>query len=60
MAEADHPVCDYRIEGRPDGPTLLFIHGWPDNDSLWRKQVAALSADFRCPYRPAASIFRPW
>jgi pimeloyl-ACP methyl ester carboxylesterase len=48
MAEADHPVCDYRIEGRPDGPTLLFIHGWPDNDSLWRKQVAALSADFRC------------
>jgi pimeloyl-ACP methyl ester carboxylesterase len=26
----------------------VFIHGWPDNASLWRLQVDALAADFRC------------
>jgi pimeloyl-ACP methyl ester carboxylesterase len=26
----------------------VFIHGWPDNASLWRFQVDALAADFRC------------
>ena len=41
-------VCEYTIEGNPDGPTLVFIHGWPDNASLWRKQVEALSGNFRC------------
>jgi pimeloyl-ACP methyl ester carboxylesterase len=38
----------YRIEGNANGPTLVFIHGWPDNASLWRKQVAALGGRFRC------------
>lgn len=42
------PPCRYRIEGNANGPTLVFIHGWPDDDSLWRKQVAALGDDFRC------------
>lgn len=41
-------ACEYTIEGNPDGPTLVFIHGWPDNASLWRKQVAALAPDYRC------------
>jgi len=27
---------------------LVFIHGWPDNASLWRFQVEALKAEFRC------------
>lgn len=53
MAESNehqppHTACEYSIEGNPGGPTLVFIHGWPDNASLWRHQVAALSADFRC------------
>jgi pimeloyl-ACP methyl ester carboxylesterase len=42
------PVCEYTIEGNPDGPTLVFIHGWPDNASLWRKQVDSLGKNFRC------------
>jgi len=42
------PVCEYTIEGNPDGPTLVFIHGWPDNASMWRNQVAALDGRFRC------------
>jgi len=41
-------ICEYTIEGNPDGPTLAFIHGWPDNASLWRRQVEGLGADFRC------------
>jgi pimeloyl-ACP methyl ester carboxylesterase len=42
------PVCEFSIEGEPDGPTLVFIHGWPDNASLWRKQVEVLGVNFRC------------
>jgi pimeloyl-ACP methyl ester carboxylesterase len=41
-------VCEYAIEGNDRGPTLVFIHGWPDNASLWRKQVDALGGRFRC------------
>ena len=41
-------TCAHRIEGNPAGPTLVFIHGWPDDAGLWRRQVAALSADYRC------------
>jgi len=36
------------IEGNPDGPTLFFIHGWPDDASLWQSQVDALQAEYRC------------
>ena len=39
---------EHLIEGNPEGPTLLFIHGWPDNASLWRKQAAALGGQYRC------------
>jgi pimeloyl-ACP methyl ester carboxylesterase len=42
------PSCEYVIEGQADGPTLVFVHGWPDNASLWRKQVAALGDRYRC------------
>ena len=41
-------TIEHVVEGNPDGPTLLFIHGWPDNASLWRKQVEVLRKDFRC------------
>jgi pimeloyl-ACP methyl ester carboxylesterase len=42
------PVFEHTIEGNPDGPVLVFVHGWPDNASLWRKQVEMLGSDFRC------------
>lgn len=41
-------ACEYFIEGNPGGPTLVFVHGWPDNASLWRHQVEALGGRFRC------------
>jgi pimeloyl-ACP methyl ester carboxylesterase len=52
MTESQQPqnnaVFEHVIEGNPDGPTLVFIHGWPDNANLWRHQVKALGEDFRC------------
>jgi pimeloyl-ACP methyl ester carboxylesterase len=42
------PACEHIIEGKADGPTLVFVHGWPDDASLWRKQVEALGDTFRC------------
>jgi len=41
-------ACQYTIEGNPAGPTLVFVHGWPDDARLWRRQVAALAPDYRC------------
>lgn len=41
-------ACHYTIEGQPDGPTLVFIHGWPDDASLWRHQLTALGDAYRC------------
>jgi pimeloyl-ACP methyl ester carboxylesterase len=49
-SRADTPVphCEHTVEGNPSGPTLVFIHGWPDDASLWRKQVPVLAPDYRC------------
>jgi cis-3-alkyl-4-acyloxetan-2-one decarboxylase len=41
-------VCEYVVDGKADGPTLVFVHGWPDDASLWRLQAAALGEAFRC------------
>lgn len=41
-------TIEHVVEGKPDGPTLVFVHGWPDDASLWRKQVAALGNEYRC------------
>ena len=39
---------EYQIEGNPEGDTVVFIHGWPDDHTLWRHQVTALRGQFRC------------
>ena len=41
-------ACHYTIEGQPDGPTLVFVHGWPDDASVWRHQLTALGDAYRC------------
>ena len=33
------PTLDYKIKGNNDKPTLVFIHGWPDDASLWNLQL---------------------
>lgn len=32
------------VDGPEDGTPVLFMHGWPDDHTLWRHQVSALSA----------------
>jgi NAD(P)-dependent dehydrogenase (short-subunit alcohol dehydrogenase family)/pimeloyl-ACP methyl ester carboxylesterase len=34
-------------EGRPDGPTLVLVHGWPDSHVLWDGVVPLLADRFR-------------
>jgi pimeloyl-ACP methyl ester carboxylesterase len=36
------------LVGAAKAPTVVFVHGWPDDASMWRNQVEALRADFRC------------
>ena len=33
--------------GDPDAPPLLMMHGWPQHFYMWRKQVPALSREYR-------------
>ena len=39
---------EYEVTGNNGKPTLVFVHGWPDDARLWRKQLAALAPGFRC------------
>lgn len=32
--------------GDPERPTLIFLHGFPDDHEIWSKQMQALSLDF--------------
>ncbi|CAM9191069.1 unnamed protein product [Scytosiphon promiscuus] len=36
------------VDGNEAGPTIVFVHGWPDDHTLWDKQVAHLKDRFRC------------
>jgi pimeloyl-ACP methyl ester carboxylesterase len=53
-----------RVEGLPDGPTLFFVQGWPDDSSLWNDLVADVRERYRCvrvnlPNYPGAQ-YRRW
>lgn len=34
--------------GNPNGPTLVFVHGWPDDASVFDKMVARLNGEYYC------------
>jgi NAD(P)-dependent dehydrogenase (short-subunit alcohol dehydrogenase family)/pimeloyl-ACP methyl ester carboxylesterase len=36
-----------RTEGRADGPTIVLVHGYPDNSSVWDGVAARLAERFR-------------
>lgn len=36
-----------REEGRPGAPTVLLVHGYPDNSAIWDEVAASLSERFR-------------
>lgn len=31
------------LEGQKDGPTIIFVHGWPDDHWMWDKQVCRVT-----------------
>ena len=35
------------VEGRKTGPTLVFVHGWPDNLHVWDGVVEQLKDRYR-------------
>ena len=45
---ASDKTLSYIVEGPVDAPTLVFIHGWPDDESLWCHQVDILKTRYRC------------
>jgi pimeloyl-ACP methyl ester carboxylesterase len=36
-----------RIEGNPDGPVVVMVHGFPDSQRVWDRVVPLLTADHR-------------
>ena len=34
--------------GLSSGPTVIFIHGWPDGPQLWEPQMTVLEKQYRC------------
>lgn len=38
-SEGGGPVLRTFVEGKEDGPTIVFVHGWPDDHTVWDKQV---------------------
>lgn len=41
-------LLEIQDEGRHDADALLFIHGYPDDLSLWDGQVSAFASQYRC------------
>lgn len=39
---------ELQVEGKPQAPVVVMLHGWPDTLALWDDTVLGLRADFRC------------
>lgn len=55
MAAAALPPLTTVASGNVAGPTLVFIHGWPDDASLWDKMVHRRSRRTWVQRLPAAN-----
>lgn len=47
IATTDGLQLSALVEGRRDGPTLVFVHGYPDNLHVWDAVVEPLKAHYR-------------
>ncbi|MFL6142294.1 MAG: SDR family oxidoreductase [Labedaea sp.] len=47
LVDSDGLRISVREEGDPNGPTLVLVHGYPDNSSVWDGVVARLADGFR-------------
>ncbi|GAB5360693.1 hypothetical protein AAMO2058_000649000 [Amorphochlora amoebiformis] len=39
---------DVKVEGKEDGEILFFMHGWPDNSTVWSKNVEFFRKEYKC------------
>ncbi|CAM9748572.1 unnamed protein product [Laminaria digitata] len=42
------PALRTFVDGNASGPVLVFVHGWPDDHTMWDKQVAHLKDRCLC------------
>ncbi|NBH11216.1 SDR family oxidoreductase [Amycolatopsis sp. SID8362] len=47
MTASDGVRLSVHIDGREDGPTVVLVHGYPDNSSMWGGVAAELTAKHR-------------
>ncbi|WP_460438005.1 SDR family oxidoreductase [Amycolatopsis stemonae] len=47
MTASDGVRLSAHVEGRDDRPTVVLVHGYPDNSSMWAGVVAELRDDHR-------------
>ncbi|MEV6880132.1 SDR family oxidoreductase [Amycolatopsis sp. NPDC051128] len=47
MTACDGVRLSVDIDGRADGPTVVLVHGYPDNSSMWSGVAAELGAQHR-------------
>lgn len=46
-------------EGNESGPTVFFVHGWPDDHTLWDAQASTLTVEVSEDRAfPAAGVVR--
>lgn len=45
------------LDGKKDGHTIVFVHGWPDDHSMWDKQVCCIRLVAGLLHRRYASFF---
>lgn len=45
-----HKTAEYSFHGKVDKkkPTMVFIHGWPDNGDVWKNQTDHFSKTHNC------------
>ena len=47
VTASDGVRLSVHIDGREDGPTVVLVHGYPDNSSMWGGVAAELAAEHR-------------
>ncbi|MGW4061895.1 SDR family oxidoreductase [Amycolatopsis sp. NPDC004747] len=47
MTASDGVRLSVTVDGRSDGPTVVLVHGYPDNSSMWDGVAAGLTAEHR-------------
>jgi pimeloyl-ACP methyl ester carboxylesterase len=57
VVQSERHTTAYLESGPPDGPLMIFVHGWPALSIMWREQLEYFSAlGYRCVAPDNAAI----